>query len=129
MPRTVAWPCQLRDVDTIARWGGEEFTVLLPETSLNGGAVLAEKLRSTVEHHHFNYRENILLSLTITMGVAQYHEGMSFDECLARADQALYEAKEAGRNRVVVKVTAPPSGRAFAGEPGSEDGSVENAHN
>jgi diguanylate cyclase (GGDEF)-like protein len=97
---------QLRDVDTIARWGGEEFIFLLPETMLDGGAILAEKLRAAVERQRFEYQANIVLSLTITIGVAQYEDGMSFDNCLARADRALYEGKQAGRNRVVIDVTA-----------------------
>ena len=97
---------QLRDVDTIARWGGEEFIFLLPETTLEGGAVLAEKLRAAVEVQRFQYEGNIVLSLTITIGVAQYRDDMSFDDCLARADRALYEGKQAGRNRVVVDITS-----------------------
>jgi diguanylate cyclase (GGDEF)-like protein len=97
---------QLRDVDTIARWGGEEFIFLLPETALDGGAVLAEKLRAAVEGHVFNYQADVSLKLTITIGVAQYQDDMSFDDCLARADRALYEGKQAGRNRVVVDVTS-----------------------
>ncbi len=122
---------QLRDVDIMARWGGEEFTFLLPETSLEGGAVLAEKLRSAVEQHQFNYRDNIILNLTITMGVAQYYQGMSIDDCLARADQALYEGKEAGRNRVVVKVTAPPKGtfRSLAAREEAEAAEAEAQEN
>jgi diguanylate cyclase (GGDEF)-like protein len=97
---------QLRDVDTIARWGGEEFIFLLPETTLEGGAVLAEKLRAAVESHQYDYQTNISLKLTITIGVAQYQDDMSFDDCLARADRALYEGKQAGRNRVIVDITA-----------------------
>jgi diguanylate cyclase (GGDEF)-like protein len=79
----------------------------LPETSLEGGAVLAEKLRSVIEQAEFHYQGSITLSLTITIGVAQYHEGMDLDACLGRADHALYEGKATGRNRVVVEVAAP----------------------
>jgi diguanylate cyclase (GGDEF)-like protein len=100
---------ELRDVDVISRWGGEEFIFLLPETNLEGGAVLAEKLRSVIEQTEFHYRGSITLNLTITIGVAQYHEGMDLDACLARADHALYEGKATGRNRVVVEVAAPAS--------------------
>lgn len=98
----------LRDVDVISRWGGEEFIFLLPETNLEGGAVLAEKLRSAVERAQFSFQGDIDLRLTITMGVAQFHEGMDLDSCLARADHALHEGKATGRNRVVVEVAAPP---------------------
>jgi diguanylate cyclase (GGDEF)-like protein len=97
---------QLRDVDTVARWGGEEFIFMLPETTLDGGAVLAEKLRAAVESHRFRYQTDISLKLTITIGVAQYQEDMSFDDCLARADRALYEGKQAGRNRVIVDIAS-----------------------
>jgi diguanylate cyclase (GGDEF)-like protein len=97
---------QLRDVDTVARWGGEEFIFMLPETTLDGGAVLAEKLRAAMESHLFRYQMDISLKLTITIGVAQYQDNMSFDDCLARADRALYEGKQAGRNRVIVDITS-----------------------
>jgi diguanylate cyclase (GGDEF)-like protein len=96
---------QLRELDVMARWGGEEFIFLLPETSLEGGAVLAEKLRAVLEAERFDYRDNIILSLTITIGVAQFEEGRDLDDCLARADRALYQGKQAGRNRVVVDTT------------------------
>jgi diguanylate cyclase (GGDEF)-like protein len=95
---------QLRDVDTIARWGGEEFIFLLPETSLEGGAVLAEKLRSKLECTLFSY-ENSVLSLTVTIGVAVYSTGMRLEDCVARADAALYSGKQAGRNQVVLDST------------------------
>ncbi len=95
---------QLRDVDTIARWGGEEFIFLLPETTLDGGETLAEKLRATLECTLFSY-ENSVLSLTITIGVAAYSAGMRLEDCVARADAALYTGKQTGRNRVVVDRT------------------------
>ncbi len=93
---------QLRDVDTIARWGGEEFIFLLPETSVEGGRILAEKLRVVLEHSHFTYEGNVL-SLTITIGVAAFRRGMSLEDCLSRADAALYAGKQGGRNQVVVE--------------------------
>ncbi|MDJ0878542.1 MAG: diguanylate cyclase [Halieaceae bacterium] len=92
---------QLRDVDTIARWGGEEFIFLLPETDLQGGATLAEELRTTLECTLFHY-ENSVLSLSITIGAAAYSSGMCLEDCVARADAALYAGKQAGRNCVVL---------------------------
>lgn len=89
----------LRDVDIIARWGGEEFIFLLPETTLDGGEIAAEKLRESLEQYPFQYMGNSL-SLTMTFGVAQYRHGMTLDECLLRADKALYQGKKLGRNRV-----------------------------
>ncbi|MCZ6828176.1 MAG: GGDEF domain-containing protein, partial [Gammaproteobacteria bacterium] len=93
---------QLRDVDVIARWGGEEFILLLPETSLQGGAVVAEKLRASVATHRFEY-EDRELHLTLTFGVAEFYGEMEFDDCLALADRALYCGKTAGRNVVEVE--------------------------
>jgi diguanylate cyclase (GGDEF)-like protein len=90
---------QSRDVDVLARWGGEEFVLLLPETELEGGAVLAEKLRGVVENHLFLF-EDARLRLTMTFGVTAYTEGMMLDDCLALADKALYHGKDSGRNRV-----------------------------
>ena len=100
---------QLRDVDIMARWGGEEFIFLLPETSLDGGLTLAEKLRSVLQQTHFSYEQSAL-GLTITIGVARYHQGMTLEDVVARADDALYEGKQAGRNRVVVASDSPLAG-------------------
>ena len=93
---------QLRDVDTLARWGGEEFIFLLPETDPEGGRVLAEKLRQALERTLLTHEDH-LLQLTITIGVAAYTADMeSIDDCIALADDALYEGKQGGRNQVVV---------------------------
>ena len=100
---------QLRDVDTVARWGGEEFIFLLPETSLEGGKVLAEKLRSMLAASHFTYQEN-MLSLTMTLGVACFSEDMKrLEDCIDAADDALYRGKQAGRNQVVVSPPLSPA--------------------
>ncbi len=99
---------QLRDVDTVARWGGEEFIFLLPETSLEGGATLAEKLRRLLERTHFTFQGNVL-SLTITIGVAAYQDGMSFEDCVNRADSVLYDGKQSGRNQVIVDPEEQPA--------------------
>ena len=101
--------------------------VLLPETALDGGAVLAEKLRAAVEDHPFSFQGNTLQKLTLTMGVAQFHLGMSMDDCLARVDQALQNGKRDGRNRVVVEVTAPPSIRKARAEARREAFDARNA--
>ncbi|MEE4661443.1 MAG: diguanylate cyclase, partial [Halieaceae bacterium] len=96
---------QLRDVDTVARWGGEEFIFLLPETNLAGGAVVAEKLRKTFERTHFTFEGNVL-KVTLTIGVAAYEDGMSFEDCVNRADSVLYSGKQTGRNKVVLDEAA-----------------------
>ena len=88
----------LRKADVIARWGGEEFLILLPETDKKGTEILAEKLRKKVEQYHFTDCNNI----TISMGVAVFHgEEKTVDELLNEADKNLYIAKQSGRNRVV----------------------------
>ncbi len=87
----------VRRVDIVARYGGEEFCILAPETSAEGVADLAEKLRRRVEAHEFAGAGR----MTVSFGVAQYFPGESPASLLARADQALYQAKREGKNRVV----------------------------
>jgi diguanylate cyclase (GGDEF)-like protein len=92
---------RVRDVDRIARWGGEEFILLLPETDAEGAANLAGKLCQSIADNVFEY-EGRRLSITLTLGVAAYRKGDSLDACIARADKALYRGKEEGRNTVAV---------------------------
>lgn len=87
----------IREVDYIGRWGGEEFLIVCPETSLEGARKLAEKLRKKIEKHQFNE----IGVKTISMGVAEIEEDDWDEEILKRADRNLYKAKKAGRNRVV----------------------------
>lgn len=90
-----------RDVDRVGRWGGEEFILLLPETGTDGAATLAEKLREAIADSLFEYRGE-RLSITMTFGIAVHRKGESLDACISRADAALYEGKERGRNRVMI---------------------------
>ena len=90
----------IRQQDTAARWGGEEFILLLPETSLEGAAILAEKLRAVVEDSSFACG-GISFGLTISLGVHQYDHGESLDANIGRADARLYQAKHECRNRVI----------------------------
>lgn len=90
----------IRLQDTAARWGGEEFILLLPETALEGAAILAEKLRAAVEASPFAC-DGASFGLTISLGVHQYDHGESLDANIGRADVRLYRAKQEGRNRVV----------------------------
>ena len=87
---------QVRSADVAARWGGEEFVVLLPETPTDGALVMAERIRKTVEVHRFPGA----IPVTISIGVATFQPGDSEDTLLGRADAAAYTAKRAGRNRV-----------------------------
>jgi len=91
----------LREQDLVARTGGEEFTILLPDTPVSAGIIVAERLRKAIEILEVPFATGIL-KFTVSMGVAQFNvvqddwEGM-----LRRADMAMYEAKADGRNKVV----------------------------
>ncbi len=90
----------IRRSDIFARFGGEEFVVVAPETGLQQGMVLAEKLRSRVEEHDFKKVGNI----TISIGITQYEKGDSRDNLYKRADIALYNAKRNGKNRTEMNI-------------------------
>jgi two-component system, cell cycle response regulator len=89
----------LRRSDLVFRYGGEEFLVLLPETNLDGARGLANKIRSMTEDWVFGSAENSF-HLTLSVGVAELRPSESGHDMIARADMALYRAKERGRNRV-----------------------------
>jgi|GEM_PF-382376 len=88
----------LRESDCLARYGGEELVILLPETPLDGALKVAEKLRRLVADTHFHYQSD-RVPVTISCGAAELHPDESAAELVKRADAALYQAKEAGRNR------------------------------
>ena len=93
----------MRPSDLIGRIGGEEFALLLPETSLSQAYKIAERLRQYVEEQSIEVKKGSL-KLTISIGVSQYRNGNdSVKKLLYRADQLLYKAKENGRNRVEVE--------------------------
>jgi two-component system cell cycle response regulator len=88
---------QIRKSDFVARWGGEEFVILLPRTHLTKTRQVAEMLRQTIEKENFGSVETISCSF----GVAALEENESAEALLKRVDRLLYQAKEAGRNCVV----------------------------
>ena len=90
-----------RASDYICRWGGEEFLILLPDTSLEGAIQVAEGVRQSVEKLIIQANE-ILLRLTISLGVASNLHGTEFSETMNYADKSLYLAKQNGRNQVWV---------------------------
>lgn len=92
---------ELRQGDTLARWGGEEFTIAVPGTTLEAAIRLAERLRRAVETHEFPMVGN----LTVSLGIAEYQAGDSALTLLERADVGLYQAKAGGRNRAAVQAT------------------------
>ena len=91
----------IRNVDTLARWGGEEFLLLLPETSLDDAYNVADKLRIDIESTAFSELE--VSQITASFGVSIFKENDTKDTFLKRVDEALYEAKNNGRNQVVIK--------------------------
>jgi len=91
---------KVRRDDIVARVGGEEFAILLPEVAREGGVEAARKLREMVEQTDFHF-ENTNIAVTISLGVAQWESGVKDAQDLVRlADEKLYEAKNTGRNRV-----------------------------
>lgn len=95
---TATLGAHLRETDVLARWGGEEFLVFVPEADREGACELAERLRSAVEQEV--ERQAIHGVGTLSAGVAQYQPGEALRIWIRRADEALYEAKKAGRNRI-----------------------------
>ena len=89
----------LRAQDSVGRWGGEEFLILLPDTDLDGAAVVAEKLRAAVEKASLAF-DGQSLKVTMTFGIATHAGTASVDDCVRRADEALYAGKSLGKNCV-----------------------------
>jgi len=87
---------RLRGTDSLARWGGEEFVVLCPNSRRSAAATLAERLRRQIAAAAFP----VVGRLTVSIGVAECKRGENWQEWFERADQALYRAKESGRNQV-----------------------------
>ncbi len=90
-----------RNVDIVCRYGGEEFTVILVETSLQDGLMTAERIRENIENMNTTYKENII-NITVSIGAVEFPNSSRKSESLINeADKALYEAKSKGRNRIV----------------------------
>lgn len=86
----------VRKLDMVVRWGGEEFVILCPSTNLHGACALAEKIRIDIENHDFA----TVGVKTCSFGVAEFHPDERPEDVIKRADEALYRAKNGGRNRV-----------------------------
>jgi len=90
----------LRGSDILCRYGGEEFLIVLPETGIEETTLLAERLRQQIEQSVLHTQDRKKLNVTISIGVVGHQAEESYEHLIARADQALYKAKESGRNRV-----------------------------
>ncbi len=90
----------LRGPDILARWGGEEFILLMPETSVADAVLAVERLRTNFAHAHI-WADHPELQVTFSAGIAAHQSGAPIQETVARADAALYRAKQEGRNRTL----------------------------
>lgn len=98
---------EIREYDIACRYGGEEFFIILPQTNIKEASLVAQRLRKVIEESKMDIkeagREDIsYLKVTVSVGVCAYEKTMSANEVAHKADKALYEAKETGRNRVIV---------------------------
>ena len=93
-----------READILCRYGGEEFVMLLPNTSQEGARVVAERIREDIEHSTISLTTGQDLSLTVSIGISKVHTYSSekLEPYIMEADIALYRAKESGRNRVCI---------------------------
>jgi diguanylate cyclase (GGDEF)-like protein len=89
----------MRKSDLCGRFGGEEFIIILPETKLVGAMKFANRLKQAVENYHFEFN-NTVIPVTISIGITGVGVNDSLQSILSRVDDALYEAKRKGRNRI-----------------------------
>ena len=100
---------QLRFTDVAARYGGDEFVVMLPDTPMRGALEVAERMRRAIEEAPFAAEES-RVACTVSIGAASYPEhGRTLDALISRADRALYKAKSGGRNRVEAATAPTPA--------------------
>lgn len=90
----------IRSIDTAYRYGGEEFIILLPSVSLESGFVVADRIRETLGHIKFTTEDGEPVSVTVSGGIACYQPNDTTKSLLNRADSAMYQAKENGRDRI-----------------------------
>ncbi len=102
---------RLRKTDFIARFGGEEFVLLLPGTAVDGGEQLMESLRVAIEACPFHFKGEPV-SITLSAGLTALLSGEPSDVAFQRADDALYRAKQQGRNRIELSLPKPSTGRS-----------------
>lgn len=99
---------QVRETDFVARFGGEEFVLLMPETTVEQATKVADNLRNSIEQCEFHFKDQ-RVPVTISCGLAQFSEGDKVETAFNRADKALYYAKHNGRNRCCTEQDLPSS--------------------
>lgn len=97
---------ELRSQDLLARWGGEEFLILLPETDAESARVIAERIRVSLASFPWSDMVNVPLNVTLSAGVSELRPGDDLNTVISRADTALYRGKEGGRDRVELEALA-----------------------
>jgi diguanylate cyclase (GGDEF)-like protein len=97
---------RVRKQDTAARWGGEEFLLLLPETELEGARTVAASIQDALAETAMTH-DRRSLRVTLTYGISICRQGMDIDRCLKAADESLYRGKHEGKNRIVLSEDQP----------------------
>lgn len=92
----------IRDTDIVGRYGGEEFIIILPKTTLSSAWVVAERIRSIIEKAELKDSAGNVFAITVSQGLAGWERDEDAASLISRADEALYKAKEKGRNRVQI---------------------------
>ena len=109
---------ELRATDVLAKYGGDEFVIILPQTTREGALTLAERIRAAVEAHAFP-GEDEGMHITASMGIAQFpDDGELTRDLLEGSDRTLYDAKRTGRNKVSAMATGSAEGSAATGDEG-----------
>jgi diguanylate cyclase (GGDEF)-like protein len=94
---------EIRESDHVARYGGEEYAIILPDTQIQDAYIVAERIRKKIESLRIKYEDN-LIRFTMSLGITSFQteEGTASDELIKRADSAMYQAKKQGRNQCCV---------------------------
>jgi diguanylate cyclase (GGDEF)-like protein len=94
---------EMRHSDVLARFGGEEFIILLSDTQLQDALVIAERIRNSIQQQYLYARPELILKFTVSIGIAELESHtQDLDDLIKKADVALYAAKKSGRNRIEV---------------------------